>query len=514
MTRLTRRGLLRKGAAAGVLAASGLSLQAETRRGGRLRVGLAGADPTDGWDGRRHNDIFMQAAGQGAVFDTLTEVRADGTLVGELAESWEASTDARSWIFNLRRGVTFHNGKPFGADDVIQSLQLHVAPGSDSAARPIVAAMTEIKKLGSHQVQFTLATGNADLPYLLSDYHLLIYPAGQIDLAMAQGIGTGLYRAVRFEPGVRFIGKRVDSHYKDGKAGWFDEVEFIALNDARARMHALETGQVDAINRVDLADTARVSNNPALRLIETTGNRHFTFPMRSGSAPFDDVNLRRALKYGIDRQDMVDRVLLGHGHIGNDSPIGPANQYFAADLAQLPYDPDKAAFYLAKAGLTSLNIDLTVSTAAFDSAVDAARLYQGAARSAGIHINVVDHPPTAYWAQVWRNTPFCAGAWSGRATEDWMFATAYASGAPWNESQWEDKRFQQLLLAARSEIDSGKRNAMYGEMQMMLRDDGGVVIPMFANWVEAVSSRITTPDRIGGLWGMDNARMAERWSAV
>ncbi len=122
MTRISRRGLLTTGAAAGVLAASGLPLRAQAKRGGRLRVGLAGANSSDSWDGRTHSDTFMISAGQGAVFDTLTENAADGSLRGELATDWEASPDAKTWTFNLRQGVTFHNGKSFGADDVIESL--------------------------------------------------------------------------------------------------------------------------------------------------------------------------------------------------------------------------------------------------------------------------------------------------------------------------------------------------------------------------------------------------------
>lgn len=515
MTRLTRRGLLRTGAAAGILAASGLPLQAQMKRGGRLRAGLAGANTSDSWDSRTHSDNFMQNAGNGAVFDSLTEVSADGTLVGELAESWEATPDAKTWTFNLRQGVTFHNGKPFGADDVIESLQMHVSEDSKSAAKPIIAAIVEMKKLTDHQVQFTLDKGNADLPYLLSDYHLNIFPAGQIEEAIAKGIGTGLYQVVSFDPGVRFVGKRVDSHYKDGKAGWFDEIEFIAINDSTARMNALMTGQVDAINRVDVKTEALINANPMVNIQEVTGNRHFTFPMLTDVAPLDNVNVRRALKYGINRQEMVDKILLGHGQVGNDTPIGPANQYYAADMEQLSYDPDKAAFYLKEAGMDSLNIDLSASSAAFAGAVDAAQLYQASAKPAGININVVQEPADGYWSNVWIKKPFSAAFWSGRATEDWMFSSAFEEGVPWNDSQWgseDSARFQELLITARAELDTNKRREMYTEMQMILRDDGGVIIPMFANWVQGVSNKLAIPETVGNLWGMDNARMSERWA--
>ncbi len=512
MTRISRRGLLTTGAAAGVLAASGLPLRAQTKRGGRLRAGLNGANTSDSWDGRTHSDLYMIASAQGAVFDSLTEVAADGSLVGELATDWEATPDAKTWTFNLRQGVTFHNGKPFGADDVIESLQLHVAEGAKSAAKPIVSAIQEMKKTGEHQVQFTLAAGNADFPYLMSDYHLLMYPAGQIEEAIAKGIGTGLYAVTSFEPGVRMTAKRVDSHYKGDDAGFFDEIEYIAINDSTARMNALLTGQVDAINRIDFKTEALLKANPMVRIQEVTGNQHYTFPMLTKVAPFDDVNIRRALKYGINRQELVDKILLGHGLAANDTPIGPANQYFYADMEPLTYDLDKAKFYLKEAGLTELNIDLNVSNAAFNGAVDAAQLYQASAKGAGININVVQEPADGYWSNVWLKKPFCASYFSGRATEDWMFATAYETGVPWNDTQWDQPRFQELLLEARATLDTTKRKEMYHEMQQILRDDGGAIIPMFANYVQAVSNKVSSPETVGNLWQMDNARMAERWS--
>ena len=513
MTRISRRGLLTTGVAAGVLSATGLPLRAQSR-GGKLTAGLSGANTSDSWDGRTHSDLFMIASAQGAVFDSLTEVASDGSLVGELATDWEASADAKTWTFNLRQGVTFHNGKAFGADDVIESLQMHVAEGAKSAAQPIVAGIAEMNKITEHQVQFVLEAGNADFPYLMSDYHLLIYPAGQIEEAIAQGIGTGLYRVTAFDPGVRFVGQRVDDHYKGDTAGYFDEIEYIAINDNTARMNALMTGQVDAINRIDFKTESLMRANPQIRIQEVTGNQHYTFPMLTDTAPFDDVNVRKALKYGVNRQEMVEKILLGHGQVANDTPIGPASQYYASELEQLEYDPDQARYWLQQAGLDNLNVDLSASSAAFEGAVDAAQLYQASAASAGININVIQEPADGYWSNVWLKKPWCASYWSGRATEDWMFSTGYETGAPWNDSRWDQERFQMLLLEGRAELDSERRREIYTEMQMILRDEGGVIIPMFANYVQGVNNRIATPETIGNLWQMDNARLAERWWAV
>ena len=438
-------------------------------------------------------------------------MNASGELVGELAENWEASADAKSWTFNLRQGVTFHSGKPFGVDDVIESLNLHVAEGAKSAAQPIVANIASMEKINDHQLVITLRAGNAGFPYLLSDYHLLMYPSGMIEEAIATGNGTGLYRVESFDPGVRLLTSRVDSHYKDGRAGWFDSVEVIAINDASARMNALMTNQVDAVVRVDFKIEPLLRANPMVEIFEVTGNQHFTFPMNVTLPPFDDINVRKAIKYAVNRQEMVNKILLGHGRVGNDNPIGPANQFFAEDIAQLEYDPDMSRHYLKEAGVDSLDLDLSASDAAFPGAVDAAQLFQASAKQVGININVIQEPADGYWSNVWMKKPWTACFWSGRATEDWMFSSAYETGVPWNDTQWENARFQELLVQGRTELDQDKARAIYTEMQALISAEGGTIGPMYANYVDAASTKLAHGPDIGNLWALDGARLAERW---
>ena len=499
------------GAAAGFVTARGLPVRAQPKSGGTLRLGLDGGQASDSWDSRGHTGSFMLVAGMGCVFDCLTEVAADGTLRGELAESWEATADALVWTVNLRRNVTFHNGKPFGADDVLESLALHVGESVRSPATPIISAVAEMKKLNDHQVQFALNAGNADFPHLLSDPRLLIYPAGEIETAMTAGIGTGLYRAESFEPGVRAILSRNPDSYKS-EGGFFDAVEIVGITDPAARMNAVMTDQVDVIDAVDFKTEALLQRNPNVAVFEVTGNRHYTFPMHTDAAPFDDNNVRLALKHGINRQELVDRILRGHGQVGNDHPIGPANPYVATELAQRDYDPDRARFHLHEAGLDSLEITLATSEAAFAGAVEAARLYQTAASAAGITIDVVQEPADSYWSTTWLKRPFCAGYWFGRPTADGMFSTAYAAGVPWNETRWDHPRFNMLLAEARPELNPERRREIYAEMQAITRDEGGAVIPMFANFVDAATTRLARPEVIGNSFQLDGCRIAERWS--
>ncbi len=183
------------------------------------------------------------------------------------------------------------------------------------------------------------------------------------------------------------------------------------------------------------------------------GNQHYTFAMSCNKEPFTDVNVRRALKYAVNREELVEKILFGYGSVGNDHPIGRGQRFYNSELAQTEYDPDKAKCYLKEAGLDSLSVDLSAADAAFAGAVDAAVLYQNSAKAAGIDVNVNRVPNDGYWSDVWMKKPFSAVYWGGRPVEDQMFTTAYATGAAWNDTFWSNDRFDELLVAARAELD-------------------------------------------------------------
>ncbi|MEM7172938.1 MAG: ABC transporter substrate-binding protein, partial [Pseudomonadota bacterium] len=254
-----------------------------------------------------------------------------------------------------------------------------------------------------------------------------------------------------------------------------------------------------------------LERNDDLRIGEATGYAHFTIPMRTDTPPFDNNDVRLALKLAFDRDAMLQNVLRGHGNLGNDHPISPANRYYASDLPQRGYDPDRAKFHLKQAGLSELTVPLHAADAAFGGAVDAALLYQENAKAAGISIDVVREPNDGYWSNVWMQKPWCMCYWSGRPTEDQMFSTAYAQGASWNDTFWENEPFNKLLLEARAELDDEKRRAMYVEMQRLLSDEGGVVVPMFNNYIFAMSKNVEHPETVGGDGDLDGNRILERW---
>jgi peptide/nickel transport system substrate-binding protein len=512
--KISRREFMQRSIAAGASVAmasslAGQAMAAEPKKGGKFRIGLGHGSTTDTFDPATvENDYTIM--GTWVFRGHLTEVDENDQLSGDLAESWDVSDDAKTWVFKLRDGVEFHNGKTLDANDVVASLNYHRGEDSKSAAKPIVAGVQEIKATDKGEVTVVLDSGNADFPYIVSDYHLAIMPAdneGKVD--WTTHIGTGGYVLQDWDPGIRASFKRNPNFYKSGKAN-FDEVEMLVVADIVARTNALTTGDLDLMDRCDIKTVHLLERNTEVSVKETSGTAHYTIPMLTDTPPYDNNDLRLAIKYACDREAMVKTILRGHGAVGNDHPIGRSNQYHAGDLEQRSYDIDKAKFHLKKAGYDSINLELHASDAAFGGAVDAAILLKEHAAPAGIDISVIREPADGYWADHWMKTPWIMSYWAGRPTEDWMFATAYAAGAAWNETRFNHPRFEELLLEGRSELNPERRRQIYFEMQQIVRDEGGELIPMFNNYVFAARANVMHGN-LSAAWAQDGQKAAERW---
>ena len=514
--RISRRGFMEGALALGMTVAGASTFTATVaaatpKRGGTFRLGLGGASTTDSLDPATFISTFTQIGLNFGVHNNLTEVTAEGDIVPELAESFEASSDAKTWTFKLRKGVEYHNGKSMVADDVIASIQHHRGEESKSAAKPLLKDIESITAPDQSTVIFTLTNGNADFPFVMNDYHLPILPSNDGKIDWQAGVGAGAYILGKHDAGVRMELKRNPNYWKGDTRAHFDEAVLLGISDVAARHNALITGEVDAINRVDLKTAHLLGRNPNVIIDDITGNQHYTMPMNTTLAPFDNNDVRLALKYGIDREALVKKILSGHGTPANDHPIGPGQRYFAKDLEQRTYDPDKAKHHLKKAGMENLKVDLHVANTAFAGAIDAAILYQAAAKAAGIDLNVVREADDGYWVNVWMKKPWSMSYWGGRPTEDWMFTVGYAAGGAWNESFWSHDGFMKLLVEARAELDQAKRTEMYAEMQRLVRDEGGSVIPMYANNVDARSKKLAHSGKLGSNWELDGWKCLDRW---
>ena len=480
---------------------------ASPKMGGTFRVGMHDGNTTDDLDPGTTESVYMIQMNH-AIRSYLTEITNTNEIGPDAAESWGASDDASVWTFQLFEGMSFHNDKPFTAEDAVASLNYHRGEDSKSAAKALLEDVEEITADGSHTVVIKMKSGNADLPYLLSDYHLVMMPSdGEGNVDTRSGIGTGPFKIAKHDPGVSSSFERFENYHKDV---WFDAVTFLVINDPATRQNAITTNEVDAISEVELKTAHLLGRDPNIEIDELASGAHVTIPMFCDVAPFDNLDVRMALKYAIDRDEIVQKIARGHATIGNDHPIGNTLPYWA-DLDQRQYDPDKAKHHLKKAGAEGLTIPLSAADAAFGGAVDMCILFKEHAAAAGINIEVVREPNDGYWSNVWLVKPFVVVAWGARPTPDVMFSLAYKDDAAWNESHWNNADFNKILREAKAELNQERRTEMYRDMQMLCRDDGGTIVPFFRNRVFARRSNVLHGPNMASNWEMDGARSYQRW---
>ncbi|MFM7444249.1 MAG: ABC transporter substrate-binding protein, partial [Tabrizicola sp.] len=297
------------------------------------------------------------------------------------------------------------------------------------------------------------------------------------------GNGTGAYKITANEPGVITTFERF-ANYWDSSRGHADGVEILTINDDTARTAAIQSGQVHLINRVDPKIVALLAGDAGVVVERAAGPGHYVFIMHCDKAPFDNNDLRMALKMAINRGEMVEKILGGFGSKGNDFPINAAYPLFDDTIPQREYDAAAAAEFYKKSGHDGSPIVLQVAPGAFPGAVDAANLFAASANAAGIPLSIKLEPDDGYWSNVWNVAPFCASYWGGRPVQDQMYTTAYLSTAEWNDTKFKNAKFDELLLAAKGELDQAKRKGIYSEMAHILRDEGGLICPMFNDWVE------------------------------
>ena len=422
-----------------------------------------------------------------AVYNRLVGINTSMEPVPELAESWSVSDDGLTWTFKLRPGVKFHDGSDFGAADVVYTFARLLDPALNSPAASTLSFLTAdaIKAVDDQTVTFTTASPIANLPELIAVKYTLIVPEGAKaeDLRLHEN-GTGPFKQETFTPSeTKRVLVRNDQYWKAGlpKAKC---LEMSVMTEEVPRTAALQSGAVDLILVTSAASVPQLQADPGVKLLESPAGTYYNFVMWMDQKPFDDVRVRQAMKAVVDRQAMVDTVLLGYGEPGNDNPVPPSwPSAFTHDIPQR--DVDKAKRLLAEAGYPD-GIDLDLYTGeGSPGLVKMAEAYQQMAADAGIRVNLIQNPADSYWSTIYNQKPFFQAAWSAR-TPAQSLAYTFASNSSNNESRWKRPDYDALLDAAREEIDPAKRAAIYNEAQKMLTEEGSTIIPFFIKTVAAM----------------------------
>ncbi len=502
---LTRRQVLRGAVAGGVtLSASGLLLgcggsdggdggaeegsepaQVKLRSGGTLRIGATGGGAEDTIDAHKPTaDTDIMRVWN--LYESLAVRTPDfSKLEMLLAESIEPGSTPKEWTVRLKEGITFHDGKPVTADDVIFSLRRITDPKDPKVGAASIGYIDReaLRKLDDRTVRIPLQFANAGFPDDVGQYFNGIVPVGYDP---KKPVGTGPFKYQSFTPGEQSVFAKNPDYWQSGKP-YADELVIIGFSDDTARVNALLGGQVEAIDNLPASQIASVKGNPNLRVVISETGAWQPFTMRVDATPFDDVRVRQAFRLIVDRQQMVDQVLSGQGRIANDL-YAPYDPCFASDLPQREQDLEQAKSLLKAAGRENLTVEL-VTAPVFQGIPEAAQVFAQQAKGAGVTVKVRKVDSGTFYGDNYLKWPFAQDFWATRS-----YLTQVAQGdlpnSPFNETHWEDKKFQDLIQQGRAELDDDRRCEILQEAQKLQYDQGGYIIQYFSNIVDAHAATV------------------------
>jgi len=356
---LNRRDFMKAVSALGITVSAAGSLLKATdamaktpRKGGSVRMASNLHGPDDQMDPivMTSNIDYTRAH---AAYNGLVQMRDNMQLKPELAEEYSPNSNATEWTFKLRKGVKFHDGSNFSADDVLWSMNRHLGEKTPSVIKGFFSQVKEWKKVDSHTVKAILNSPDSDLPAKLSEKQAKIVKQGTTDFK--KGNGTGPYRMTSFEPGVKSVHVRNEDYWRE--TANFDAIEITAITDPQARVNALIAGDMHMITDVDAKMIKLIERSNNTYVNTTKSGRYGGICCLKNTAPGNNDDLVKGLQYIQDRERIVRSILKGYGEVGNDHPISTA--YGADHCYELPvrqYDPDKAKWHLNRSGYSSAEL--------------------------------------------------------------------------------------------------------------------------------------------------------------
>ncbi len=428
------------------------------------------------------------------VFNRLLDMDSKFVVHPELAESWESNADGTEWTFKLVEGVKWHDGSEFTAKDVVYTFKRLIDPaiGSEAAASLAFLNPDGITAEDDYTVKFKLDKPVVELPVLITSKNTYIVQDGATPETLNYTpVGTGPFTPVDFEPNAQPHVFVKNPNYWEAGLPASECVAFYAIQEPTTRNAALLSGEVDLVQLVDYATLSTLQNNPDVQLANTEAATSYVLAMFVDTPPFDKLEVRQALKKVIDRQAMLDTVLLGFGIIGDDNPTPPTSPY--AWRSEVPgQDIEGAKALLAQAGYGPDNpLKIDFYTAEYiPGATALAQVFKEQAAQAGVEVNLIIGPASEHWDNVWLKQSFAGSGWNMRHPGEGL-TIAHRSNSAYPETHWYRDDYDAILDAANTEPDLEKRTALYKQAAQMLTEEGGSIIPLFQQSIVAMRSNCT-----------------------
>ena len=421
-----------------------------------------------------------------SLYDPLVLLNGDFTTSPGLALEWTPNKTATVWEVKLRQGVTFHNGKTFGADDVIYSIRQMAK--KTSAALPFVSniRLGELKATSPSTLQIPLLSPDASLTENFVYYNTWIVQNGETNYS--KPVGTGPFKFQSFTPGQQSVFVKNPNYWQHGKP-YVDTLKILSVTDPTARLNALLSGQIDGMALLPYAQAKAHQSIGDVNVLVGKAPQALVFYMETTKPPFNDNRVRMAMKLIADRPALVADAISGFGTVGNDL-AGKGLPFYDNALPQRTQDIAKAKSLLKAAGHSNLTVTMQISNL-IPGFVESAQLFQQQATAAGVNVKLQTVDASAYFnpSLTYLKMLFAESQWPVQSLK-FFYQQALASNAPYNETHWNNAAWNNLLTKAIGELDEKKAQALWNQVQEIQYNEGGYLLWTNADYVDALSKKV------------------------
>ena len=491
----------------GTLAASA---QETPRSGGTLVVALQNdaksLDPTFRINFSEGPPLYL-------IFNSLVGLAPDFTIIPELAERWQTSSDGRTLTLFLRRGIKFHDGAGFDARVAKWNIERRLDERVNSPSRPqLIEMIASVEAPNDTTLVFNLKNPSPSLLGLLAQREgLMISPAAVENYGADFGqhpVGTGPFVFKSWTQGQQIVVKRNPDYWEPGKP-YLDGVTIMLMGNSAVGVPRLLTRELDFVSALTPVDIRTLSQASNIALSPSPGSRWMSLQMRVDRPPFDNLKLRQAIAYAIDRKRMVDIIMDGKAPIA-EGFTPPGLWWFDPNLKSYPYDPDKSKTLIAELGqLTQAELQLATQPVPIYQQVT--QLAQEQLRAVGLKVNIVPVSMNDWLPMLMQGAiNFLPIRWTQRPDPDGLFSYLFESNSSGNSSHYSNPEVDRLLAEARSTTDQSARIPLYFKAQELMTQDLPYIPLFFSIEFAAMQSNVRNY-----IWIADEVpRFREVWKAA
>lgn len=403
------------------------------------------------------------------MFDGLVDIDEAGEIVPNLATKWEISDDRLTYIFDLAE-ATFHNGKAFGAEDVVFSLErLAGLNGQEAMGGKGYQGIESVTADGDRRVVVKLKAVDASF---LSKMMIAMVPKDYNDQATAP-VGCGPYKFVEYRPGEKLVMERFDDYYRKDHVAKVKNLEWIHMGDVQTMISAIRAGEVDVVPGITAQNAAEIGEG--VTVLAKPQNLIQYLSLNNESELFKDVRVRQALNYAIDRDEIIEVTAEGHAAPLITAMSPAMEKYYNKDLKGYTYDPEKAKALLKEAGVEHLTFSAVVPSD-YQFHVDTAQVMANQFEKIGVTMKIEPIEFATWLSRVYTDHNYDATlcGFVGYVDPDKVIGR-YKTGDSGNLANFSNARVDELIAEGVTAKTDEERVKIYNEVQKLIMEDAAMV---------------------------------------